>query len=459
MFDIEYYLTHEEVNLMNNNISNIGTFVSEHPERKVQNLARYLSENNLKRAFFKLNKRKAVGIDGVTDDNYMHDLDTNIHNLYERLVHMTYKPLPSRRVYIPKPGSNKKRPLGIPCLEDKIVQYVMAEILNEIYERMFINESYGFRPNRNCHQAVTYLRNMIVTRKVNYIVDADIKGFFDNIDHEWMIKFLEYRIDDRRFIELISRFLKSGIIENEMYYETDKGTPQGGIISPILANIYLHFVQDLWVEKIVKPKSRGEVYYVRYADDSQICFQYKDDAERYYYSLITRLDKFGLEVAENKTRIIAFGRFTKSDMEKKGIKGKPNTFSFLGFTFYLSQTKFTHKFTVKLKTDGKKLSAKMRKASMWLKHIRHHKVKEIICTINRSLRGHYQYYGVSDNYKCLCRIRWHIRWHIIRMLFKVLRSRGNRRRLTWDTYFNKLLKENPIVNPKIYIKLYSDTAY
>ena len=444
---------------MNNNISNIGTFVSEHPERKVQNLARYLSENNLKRAFFKLNKRKAVGIDGVTDDNYMHDLDTNIHNLYERLVHMTYKPLPSRRVYIPKPGSNKKRPLGIPCLEDKIVQYVMAEILNEIYERMFINESYGFRPNRNCHQAVTYLRNMIVTRKVNYIVDADIKGFFDNIDHEWMIKFLEYRIDDRRFIELISRFLKSGIIENEMYYETDKGTPQGGIISPILANIYLHFVQDLWVEKIVKPKSRGEVYYVRYADDSQICFQYKDDAERYYYSLITRLDKFGLEVAENKTRIIAFGRFTKSDMEKKGIKGKPNTFSFLGFTFYLSQTKFTHKFTVKLKTDGKKLSAKMRKASMWLKHIRHHKVKEIICTINRSLRGHYQYYGVSDNYKCLCRIRWHIRWHIIRMLFKVLRSRGNRRRLTWDTYFNKLLKENPIVNPKIYIKLYSDTAY
>lgn len=436
---------------MNNNISNIGTFVSEHPERKVQNLARYLSENNLKRAFFKLNKRKAVGIDGVTVDNYMHDLDTNIHNLYERLVHMTYKPLPSRRVYIPKPGSNKKRPLGIPCLEDKIVQYVMAEILNEIYERMFINESYGFRPNRNCHQAVTYLRNMIVTRKVNYIVDADIKGFFDNIDHEWMIKFLEYRIDDRRFIELINRFLKSGIIENEMYYETDKGTPQGGIISPILANIYLHFVQDLWVEKIVKPKSRGEVYYVRYADDSQICFQYKDDAERYYYSLITRLDKFGLEVAENKTRIIAFGRFTKSDMEKKGIKGKPNTFSFLGFTFYLSQTKFTHKFTVKLKTDGKKLSAKMRKASMWLKHIRHHKVKEIICTI----RGHYQYYGVSDNYKCLCRFRW----HIIRMLFKVLRSRGNRRRLTWDTYFNKLLKENPIVNPKIYIKLYSDTAY
>ncbi len=272
MFDIEYYLTHEEVNLMNNNISNIGTFVSEHPERKVQNLARYLSENNLKRAFFKLNKRKAVGIDGVTVDNYMHDLDTNIHNLYERLVHMTYKPLPSRRVYIPKPGSNKKRALGIPCLEDKIVQYVMAEILNEIYERMFINESYGFRPNRNCHQAVTYLRNMIVTRKVNYIVDADIKGFFDNIDHEWMIKFLEYRIDDRRFIELINRFLKSGIIENEMYYETDKGTPQGGIISPILANIYLHFVQDLWVEKIVKPKSRGEVYYVRYADDSQICF-------------------------------------------------------------------------------------------------------------------------------------------------------------------------------------------
>ncbi|WP_270512819.1 reverse transcriptase domain-containing protein, partial [Holdemanella biformis] len=175
---------------MNNNISNIGTFVSEHPEKKVQNLARYLSEDNLKRAFFKLNKRKAIGIDGVTANDYMRDLDANIHNLYERLVHMTYKPLPSRRVYIPKPGSNKKRPLGIPCLEDKIVQHVMAEILNEIYEQMFINESYGFRPKRNCHQAVTYLRNMIVTRKVNYIVDADIKGFFDNVNHEWLMKFL-----------------------------------------------------------------------------------------------------------------------------------------------------------------------------------------------------------------------------------------------------------------------------
>lgn len=441
--------------MMNNSISNVGVFVSKHPERRVQNLARYLSEENLKIAFYKLKKGKAVGVDGVTLNEYASNLDDNIHNLYKRLVNMTYKPKPSKRVYIPKPGSNKKRPLGIPSLEDKIVQYVMAIILNQIFEPMFIDESYGFRPKRNCHQAVTHLRNMIVTRKVNYIVDADIKGFFDNINHDWMIKFLEYRIDDKRFIEIIKRFLASGIIENEMYYELDKGTLQGGIISPILANVYLHFVQDLWVEKIVKPKSRGEVYYVRYADDSQICFQYKDDAQRYYASLISRLSRFGLEVAKDKTRIIAFGRFTKSDMKAKGIKGKPSTFSFLGFTFYLSQTKSTGKFTVKLKTDSKKLNAKMRKASEWLKQVRHNDVKDTIASINRSLRGHYQYYGVSDNIRCMNRFRK----HIIRMLFKVLRSRGNRHRLTWDTYFNKILKYNPIINPKIYIKLYSDTAY
>ena len=223
--------------MMNNSISNVGVFVSKHPERRVQNLARYLSEENLKIAFYKLKKGKAVGVDGVTLNEYASNLDDNIHNLYKRLVNMTYKPKPSKRVYIPKPGSNKKRPLGIPSLEDKIVQYVMAIILNQIFEPMFIDESYGFRPKRNCHQAVTHLRNMIVTRKVNYIVDADIKGFFDNINHDWMIKFLEYRIDDKRFIEIIKRFLASGIIENEMYYELDKGTPQGGIISPILANV------------------------------------------------------------------------------------------------------------------------------------------------------------------------------------------------------------------------------
>ena len=421
---------------------------------RVQSLMKYVNSDTLKESYNKQPKGKAVGVDGITKEQYGENLEKNIESLLVRMKKFSYKPYPVRRAYIPK-GNGKMRGLGIPSFEDKVVQGVFKEILEAIYEPKFKEFSFGFRPNRSCHDAIQRVNKYIMADKVNYILDADIKGFFDNLDHEWMIKFLEYRIDDRRFIELINRFLKSGIIENEMYYETDKGTPQGGIISPILANIYLHFVQDLWVEKIVKPKSRGEVYYVRYADDSQICFQYKDDAERYYYSLISRLNKFGLEVAENKTRIIAFGRFTKSDMEKRGIKGKPNTFSFLGFTFYLSQTKFTHKFTVKLKTDGKKLSAKMRKASVWLKHIRHHKVKEIICTINRSLRGHYQYYGVSDNYKCLYRFRW----HIIRMLFKVLRSRGNRRRLTWDTYLNKILKENPIVNPRIYIKLYSDTAY
>lgn len=225
VLSVKRYLTHKEVKMMNNDILSVSKFVEEYPGRRIQNLTRYLSEENLKVAFHKLVRNKSSGIDSITKEEYARNLDENIRNLHLRLRNMTYKPKPSKRVYIPKPGSNKKRPLGIPTVEDKIVQYVIAIIPNQIFEPMFIDESYGFRPKRNCHQAVKYFRKMIVTRKINYIVDADIKGFFDNISHEWMIKFLEYRIDDSRFIEIINRFLKSGIIENEMYYETDKGTP------------------------------------------------------------------------------------------------------------------------------------------------------------------------------------------------------------------------------------------
>lgn len=223
------YLTHEEVTIMNSYVLSVGKFVSEHPEKKVQNLARYLNEKNLKEAFKRLRRNSASGIDKTTKAEYAENLEENIKNLHSRLVRMTYVPRPSKRVYIPKPGSEKKRPLGIPAIEDKIVQYVMADVLNAIYEPMFVNESYGFRPQRSAHDAIVYLRNTITTHKVNYVVDADIRGFFDNIDHEWMMKSLEYRIEDKRFLELIRRFLKAGIIENEMFYETDKGSPQGGL--------------------------------------------------------------------------------------------------------------------------------------------------------------------------------------------------------------------------------------
>lgn len=438
---------------MNSCALSVSKFVLEQPEKKVQNLARYLNEENLKEAFKRVRANGACGIDRLTKTKYAENLDENIHKLHERLVHMTYMPKASRRVYIPKPGSDKKRPLGIPAIEDKIVQCVIADILNAIYEPMFVDESYGFRPKRSCHDVIVYLRNTITVHKVNYVVDADIRGFFDNIDHEWMMKFLEYRTEDRRFLEIIRRFLKAGIIENEMYYETDKGSPQGGVISPILANIYLHFVQDLWVEKVVKPKSRGEVYYVRYADDSQVCFQYKEDAQRYYDGLKARLGKFGLEIAEEKTRIVKFGRFAKSDIRKENKGRKPDTFNFLGFTFYCSETKSTHKFTVKVKTDAKKLHAKMAKATEWLKNVRHKPVGWLIDKINASLRGHYQYYGVSDNSTAMFKFRE----HVIRMLFKNLRSRGNRRPLTWKRFL-QTLKYNPIIDPRIHLMLYHDVA-
>lgn len=362
---------------------------------RVQTIVHHINVENLKEKHKKATARKAAGVDGVTKAIYGENLEGNLTNLMERMKRQAYIPQDVKRVYIPKEGSNEKRGLGIPAYEDKLVQSIMADVLTAIYEGNFLDISYGFRPNRSCHDAIKKLGNIIEKKKVNYVVDADIKGFFDNVDHEWMMKFLEHDIEDKNFLRLVKRFLKAGIMEEGKHIRSDVGTPQGGVISPILANVYLHYVLDLWFEKIVKKRCKGEAYIIRYADDFVCCFQYLEEAELFYLSLGKRLKEFGLMIAENKSKIIEFGRFAEENRSKRG-DGKLDTFDFLGFTHYCSKSK-NGWFRVKRKTSKKKQRTKIAKMKIWLKDRMHEPLADTIKTLNKKLIGHYNYYGITDN--------------------------------------------------------------
>ncbi len=348
-----------------------------------------------------------------------------------------------------KDGSNRKRPLGISCYEDRLVENVIAQILTMVYEPKFYNDSFGFRPNRNCHQAVREVIEMVQYRKVNYIVEADIKAFFDNVDHKWLIKFLEHDIADKKFIEIIEKFLKAGIMEDGKYLDSERGTPQGNGASPILANIYLHYVLDSWFNVVVKRQSQGQAFLIRYCDDFVCCFQNKWEAEAFYGSLIERFKKFGLELALDKTKILEFGRFAKHNREIRGDR-KPETFDFLGFTFYCSENGDNRFFRCKVKTSRKKFRSKIKAMKEWIKENRTMPVGNLIKKLNQKLRGHYQYYGVTDNLKSVKSFANAAKW----MLFKWLNRRSQRRSYSIDAFFKGLLKTFPIIEPTVKISLF-----
>ena len=371
---------------------------------KVQNLMHNVNEETLMSEHRKQSRRKAAGVDGMSKDQYEENAEENIRELVQKMRKFQYKPKPVKRVYIPKTNGNQ-RPLGLPSYEDKLVQGVMANLLNDVYEVRFLDCSYGFRENRNAHDVVKLINQTIMRRKVNYVLEADIKGFFDNVDHNWLMKFLEHDIDDKNFLRYIKRFLISGIMEETELKESDRGTPQGGLISPVLANVYLHYVLDLWFEKAVKPKLRGEAYYVRYADDFLILFQYENEAQKVMQSLKPRLGKFGLEVAEEKTRILPIGRF----------KGTKEDFDFLGFTFYNTKTR-TGKYRLGVRTSKKKLKAKKQAAKAWLNTRLTKPLAETMKTLAAVIRGHCNYYGVNGNYHSI-RIFWkYLKYSTYRML-------------------------------------------
>ena len=363
-----------------------------------------VNEETLMSEHRKQNRKKAVGVDGVSKNRYDENAEENIRELVKRMKKFQYKPLPVKRVYIPK-ANGKKRPLGLPSYEDKLVQGVMADILNDVYEPRFLDCSYGFRENRNAHQVVRYINQTIMCRKVNYVLEADIKGFFDNVDHDWLMKFLEHDIADKNFLRYIKRFLIGGIMEGTELKESDRGTPQGGLISPVLANVYLHYVLDLWFEKGIKPRLKGEGYYVRYADDFLIMFQYENEAGKVMQALIPRLGKFGLEVAEDKTRILPIGRF----------KGTKEDFDFLGFTFYNTKTR-TGKYRVGVRTSKKKLKAKKQAVKAWLKTRLTKPVADTMKTLAAVIRGHCNYYGVNGNFHAIQNFWKYLKYATYRML-------------------------------------------
>lgn len=427
----------------------IAEVVSKHPKDRLTTLAHFINKETLKLSYQNQSGKKATGIDEVTKEEYGKQLEENLTDLVARMKRQAYKPQAVKRVYIPKDGTDKMRPLGIPAFEDKLVQAVISGILTEIYEPIFLDMSYGFRPGRSCHDALRKLNSIIETKKVSYVVDADIKGFFDNVDHEWIVKMLEHRIGDPNLIRLIKRFLKAGIMEEGKWEESEAGTPQGGLISPIIANMYLHYVLDLWFEKVVKKQSRGEAYIVRYADDFVCCFQYRDDAEKFYAELIERLAKFKLELAAEKSRIMEFGRFAEADMAKKNKK--PDKFDFLGFTHYCGKSK-AGKFRVKRVTSKKKLKSKLKSIKQWMKKNLTKPVVTLIKELNVKLNGHYNYYGITDNSPGIKKFAYAVRRALLRHL-----NRRRQGRPCDFLKFTRLMNRYPLAAATIRVSIYAES--
>jgi RNA-directed DNA polymerase len=388
--------------------------------------------DNLRACYDALEGRKATGVDGVTKEEYGRNLEENLWDLSERLKRMGYRPGPKRRSYIPKPGAEKGRPLGISNLEDKIVEEVVKRTLEPIYEAVFEDSSYGYRPGRSPHECLDVLGRTIQQKRVNHVVEADIKSFFDKVNHEWMIQFLGHRIGDERVIRLIIRMLKSGIMEDGLTRATEEGTPQGSILSPLLSNIYLHYVLDLWFSRRVKKQSRGEAYYFRFADDFLACFQYKDDAEGFRRRLGDRLEGFGLRLAEEKTQCMEFGRFAREDASKRG--DKPKEFTFLGFTHYCGKTREGY-FKVKRRTSRKKLGQSLRKFTDWARKVRGVLRKgEMLRQARIRVMGHLSYYAITDNMGRSSYYAYRARG----ILFKWLNRKSQRKAYTWASFSQAL---------------------
>jgi group II intron reverse transcriptase/maturase len=382
--------------------------------------------DTLREAYFGLKRDAAAGVDGQTWQQYGETLEAKLLGLSQRLKRGAYRAKPSRRAYIPKPDG-RQRPLGVMALEDKIVQRATVEVLNAIYEGGFLGFSYGFRPGRGPHQALDALYTGLLTRKVNWVLDADIRGFFDALDRGWLIKFLEHRIADRRVLRLIRKWLNAGVLEDGKRTFSKTGTVQGGSISPLLANVYLHYVFDLWTQQWRSRQAKGDVIVVRYADDFIVGFQSKTEAEAFLVALRERLTRFGLELHPDKTRLIEFGPFADHHRRGRG-QGKPETFNFLGFTHICSRKRSNGRFTVLRQTQRSRLQGKLAEVKAELKRRMHGPVPEVGQWLGSVLRGHLQYYGVPMNAHALNLFRF----QVARLWYRTLCRRSQKGRVLWE---------------------------
>ena len=380
---------------------------------------------HLRGAYFSLKRNAAPGVDGETWRHYGEQLEDNLKALSDRLKRGAYRAKPVKRAYIPKPDG-RQRPLGVTTLEDKIVQRATVEVLNAIYETDFLGFSYGFRPGRSPHDALNALSAGIMTRKVSWVLDADIRGYFDAISHEWLVKFIEHRIADRRVIRHIKKWLNAGVLEDGSRTYSEEGVPQGGSVSPMLANVYLHYVFDLWVKRWRNRQAAGDVIVVRFCDDVVVGFQYQQDAEGFLEALRKRFRKFNLELHEDKTRLIEFGRFAVQNRKRQG-KGKPETFDFLGFTHICGKTR-KGKFVVLRYTIAKRMRAKLLELKGELRRRLHWPVPVVGKWLRVVLLGHYRYFGVPGNIRKIGAFKYHLSL----LWFRTLRRRSQRYRLIWE---------------------------
>jgi RNA-directed DNA polymerase len=406
-------------------------------------LLHHVSIDRLRAAYWALEPKAAPGVDGVTWRDYGQDLEVNLEGLHARVHRGAYRAKPSRRVFVPKPDG-RQRPLGVAALEDKILQRAVVEVLNTVYEEDFLGFSYGFRPGRSPHDALDALATGIYRKRVNWVLDADIRDFFTSLDQEWLVKFLEHRIADRRVLRLIQKWLKAGVIEDGEWSSTTEGTVQGASVSPLLANVYLHYVFDLWADQWRRRHARGDVILVRFADDFLAGFEHREDAERFLAELRDRFAEFGLELAAEKTRLIEFGRFAVRNRERRGDR-KPETFEFLGFTHICAATR-SGRFKLGRTTSKKKMRAKLKTVKAEMSRRRHLPIPDQGRWLASILRGHYRYYAVPDNSHALRGFRD----RILRHWRRALSRRSQKDRMTWeqfDRYAKRWLPQPRILHP------------
>jgi group II intron reverse transcriptase/maturase len=395
-------------------------------------LMHHVSIDLLRESYYSLKRKAAPGVDGMTWGEYGEDLEGRLGDLHGRIQRGAYRARPSRRTWISK-ADGRKRPLGIAALEDKIVQHAVGRVLNQIWEEDFLGFSYGFRPGRGQTEALDALWVGIVRKKVNWILDLDIRSFFDKLQHEWLVRFVEHRIGDKRVVRLIQKWLKAGVVEDGRWFQPEEGSPQGSVISPILANLYLHHVLDLWAKAWRKKQASGEMIIVRYADDAVLGFERGEDAERFLEQLRERLRTFGLELHPEKTRLIEFGRYAAERREKRG-EGKPETFNFLGFTHICGTNYQTGKFTVHRKTIGKRMAARLTQLRVELQKRMHASPKETGQWLAQVVRGYFQYHAIPGNWERLKAFHN----DVLRIWYRTLRRRSQRSRMSWGRFLESL---------------------
>ena len=428
---------------METDLEQIAAKARSEPTLRFTSLAHHITPDRVCRNLMRIPSRSAAGIDGQTAQAAKDSFNEWIGPMLQSVHRQGYHAPAVRRVYIPKPGKTEKRPLGVPTIADRALQRSAAEVMSAIYEQDFLPCSFGGRPRLSAHHALATLNEIIAGGKISWVLEADVKNFFGSLSHEWLLRFVEHRVGDPRLINLIRRWLKAGVMEDGAIHPSDEGTPQGGSISVLLSNLYLHYVLDLWFERVVRGRLRGEARLVRYIDDFVICFQYREDAIRVEAALRRRLEKFSLTLEPDKTRLVEFGRFAQRQAGKRG-RTRPETLYFLGMTLYCSRN-LKGNFKVGMRTEKSRLRRSLATLRERMRQIRHFAITDQAQEINLILRGHYAYYGIAGNLRSLLKVYRTVE----RYWRKMLQSRSrDGKRLTWEI-FSKIKERCPLLRPKL----------